>query len=115
MTIWRGRRPIPATVITTAGRTLRISAPTEGSKSTCQISPRLGVGAVDIEVILAKSFKGGQLRIVPVFLLQPGRLLGEDCLALFDRQSAQFRCAPLYFRRGLAYRRRSDLTLGRRL
>ena len=44
-----GSRPTASELMTTAGRTLRISAPTVGSKLTFHTSPRLGVelGIVD--------------------------------------------------------------------
>ena len=45
-----GSRPTASELMTTAGRVLRISAPTVGSKLTFQTSPRLGrelLGALD--------------------------------------------------------------------
>ena len=44
-------------LMTAAGQTFWISAPTAGSKSTSQISPRLGIGTVAMQVILAERFK----------------------------------------------------------
>src|SRR5271166_2567976 len=57
-TIRRGRRPPMASrLTTTAGRTLRIAAPAEGSKRTSQTSPLFGVGTVAMEVLLAASLE----------------------------------------------------------
>jgi hypothetical protein len=57
----KGSRPTESRLITTAGRTFRISCPTAGSKSISQISPRFGVGAIDMKVFLAEGLKCGQL------------------------------------------------------
>jgi hypothetical protein len=45
------------------------AAPTEGSKSMSQISPRFGVGAVDMQVLLAECFECRQLLIRKVIVL----------------------------------------------
>src|SRR5437660_9803964 len=81
--------------MTTAGRTLRISAPTAGSKSINQTSPRFGVGTVDMEVILAEGFKGRQFRVVAVIFLSPGGGLRQDSVALLRRQFPQFGSRPV--------------------
>jgi hypothetical protein len=68
--------------MTTAGRTFRISAPTAGSKSTSQISPRLGIGTVAMQIILAEGFEGGQFMIVAVISLGQSGGSFQDGIAL---------------------------------
>src|SRR5205807_2335522 len=83
-------------LMTTAGRIFWISAPTEGSKSTSQISPRLGAGAVAIQIVLGKGFKGRQFRIVPVVVLCAGGGGLKSGVLLFPRQAAQFGGSPSF-------------------
>src|SRR5208337_5372361 len=58
-TIRRGRRQMAYRLTTTAGRTLRISAPAEGSNRTSQTSLLFGVGTVAMKVLLAESLAVG--------------------------------------------------------
>src|SRR5947209_15374516 len=99
-TMRRGSRPIVLTLTTKAGRIFWISAPTAGSKSTIQISPRLGAGTVAMKVVLAKSFKGSQRGIVSVVCFREGGGLNQNRVALIRRQFSQFGCGPPSLRRG---------------
>jgi hypothetical protein len=54
-----GSRPTVSRLITTAGRILRISAPTEGPNCTIQILPLWGGGAFARQVLLAKGLEIG--------------------------------------------------------
>jgi len=74
---------------TTAGRTLRISAPAEGSKRTSQTLPHFGVGTVAMEVLLAESLEVGQLAITP---LKIRRLGPEDSRALVSGELTEVNC-----------------------
>src|SRR5262245_30452087 len=66
--------------------------PNRGSKSTNQTPPRLGVGAVDIQVALPERLECGQAGIVAVLF---GSLLGgEYRVALVRRQAAQLSSGP---------------------
>jgi hypothetical protein len=67
-----------------------------GSKSTIQMSPRLGAGTVAIEVILAESLEGGQRRVIPVIRFCKGSGGGQDRVA----------CAAGSFRNSAAVHRR---------
>src|SRR5438128_7956862 len=93
-TIRSSSRPTVSMLMTTAGRTFLISAPTEGSKSTSQISPRLGAGAVAIQIVLGKGFKGRQFRIVPVVVLCAGGGGMKNGVLLLPRQAAQLGRSP---------------------
>src|SRR6185437_5246650 len=92
---------MPSMLITTAGRTLRISAPTEGAKSTNHISPRLGAGAFAIQVILAKGFKRRQFGIGPVFFLRESSSGFQDGIPLLWRQLAQLGRGPSFLCAGI--------------
>src|SRR5438876_8839050 len=89
-----GSRPMWSSLMMTAGRTLAISAPTGGSKSTSHTSPRLGIRAVDIQVILPEGFKGRQVSIVPIFGLGKSGGCGEQKAALFARQPSHLPRRP---------------------
>src|SRR3982750_354239 len=93
-TIRRGRRPIASMLITTAGRIFWISAPTAGSKSISQISPRLGAGTLAMQVILAEGFEGGQFGVVPVVFLGPSGGGFHDRIPLFLGKFPQFGRRP---------------------
>src|SRR5262245_38099716 len=93
-TIRNGSRPIESRLITRAGRTFWISAPTDGSKSTSQTSPRLGVGAVDIQVPLAERLERGQGDVVAVLFFRGGGGRGEDGVPLLGRQATQLGRGP---------------------
>src|SRR5437016_4315646 len=90
----RGSRPTLSTLMTTAGRTLRISAPTAGSKSISHTSPRFGAGAFAMQVVLAESLEGGQFRPTAVFLFGLGGGGLQDGVALPGRQLAQLGGRP---------------------
>src|SRR6185437_12785722 len=81
-TIRSGSFPMLSMLMTTAGRILRISPPTEGSKLTSQISPRLGVGTVAMKIILPKCVEVSQVIVVYVNLFGTGRGGAQDCVAL---------------------------------
>ncbi len=61
-----GSRPTDSMLTTTAGLVFWISAPTDGSKQMSQISPRLGFGGVDIQILQTKSFEIRQFFILGV-------------------------------------------------
>src|SRR5687768_17067215 len=89
-----GSLPIVFMLTTTAGRIFWISAPIAGSKSISQISPRLGTGAVAMQVILAEGFEGGQRDVVPVVFLGPGGGGLQDRIALLWRKLPQLGGSP---------------------
>src|SRR5205085_4694979 len=93
-TIRNGRRPTVSTLITTAGRSLRISAPTEGSKRTTQISPLWCRRAFPMKVFLLKGLEIRKLWIGSVHLFCQGRSLFQDGIALGRRKSPQLRRRP---------------------
>src|SRR5438034_661425 len=80
--------------MTTAGRTFWISAPTAGSKSTSQISPRLGSSTVAIQIVPAERLEGGQLRILPVVFLGKGGGSLQDRIPLLGGKFPEFGCLP---------------------
>src|SRR5437879_4700028 len=84
-----------STLITRAGLTFWISAPVEGPKSTSQTSPRLGVGAVDIQVPLAERLERGQGGVVAVLFGGKSGGGGKDRVALVRGQAAQLGSAPV--------------------
>src|SRR5579884_2052656 len=96
-TMRKGSRPTLSWLMTTAGRTLPISAPVDGSKSINQISPRVGcggtvglglaAGAVPIEIILAVGVERGQLRVLVVFAGRDGGRAFKEDIPLLDGQS----------------------------
>src|SRR5947207_3413900 len=99
-TMRSGSRPTVSRLITTAGRTLPISAPTGGSKFTNQTSPRFGcgrrpmgglaAGTVAIKLILAEGVESGQIGVGAVFLGRNHRGRLQEDVALVDRQTTNF-------------------------
>ena len=77
---------------TTAGRSLRISAPAEESKRTSQTSPLFGVGTVAMGVLLAESLEVGQLAITPLKIRRQDRLGTEDSRALVSGELTEVNC-----------------------
>jgi hypothetical protein len=81
---------------TTAGRTLRISAPTDGSKETVQISPLRGGRAFTIQIFLPKGLEVGQFRLIAVHSFRQSRRRLLDGIALRRGQLAEFRRRPFF-------------------
>ena len=74
-----GKRPTTSELITTAGRVLRISVPTVGSKLTRQISLRCGVEALGLDnVSFLPCLAFYPFRLLLVVFRHPFRLLGES-------------------------------------
>jgi hypothetical protein len=62
--------------------------PTAGSKLTNQISPRLGVGTVDMKVAFPKRLESGQGRVAAVFVFSHGGGGLKDGVSLCWREAA---------------------------
>lgn len=77
-------RPRPGRLVdpVTASRGLRISAPTEGSNRTVQISPLWGRRAFAMKILLTKSLAVCQLWIGAIDLIRQGGRCLQDRIAL---------------------------------
>src|SRR4051794_28331794 len=97
-TILSGKRPTESRLTMTAGLSLRISAPMEGSNRTIQISPRCGRGAVAMQVVLAERFEVREARLASIVTLGQCRRTCQNIVSLSGRQPAQFVRCPITLR-----------------